>query len=60
MEVGMVDTEGMEGTGTEARRTLFTRLSTPSTTTCTRPTLLARRTSKLVSTTLTLHKRPNT
>merc|ERR1712198_215065 len=51
MEVGMVDTEGMEGTVTEARSTPFTRPSTPSTTTCTRPTLLARRTSKLVSTT---------
>merc|ERR1719295_1840105 len=46
MEVGMVDTEGMEGTVTEARSTPFTRPSTPSTTTCTRPTLLARRTSK--------------
>merc|ERR1712198_83126 len=51
MEVCMVDTEGMEGTVTEARSTPFTRPSTPSTTTCTRPTLLARRTSKLVSTT---------
>merc|ERR1712198_361111 len=51
MEVGMVDTEGMEGTVTEARSTPFTRPSTPSTTTCTRPTLLARGTSKLVSTT---------
>merc|ERR1719347_1875893 len=51
MEVGMVDTEGMEGTVTEARSTPFTRPSTPSTATCTRPTLLARRTSKLVSTT---------
>merc|ERR1719295_654403 len=51
MEVGMVDTEGMEGTVTEARSTPFIRPSTPSTTTCTRPTLLARRTSKLVSTT---------
>merc|ERR1719295_1575117 len=56
----MVDTEVMEGTVTEARSTPFTRPSTPSTTTCTRPTLLARRTSKLVSTTLTLHKRLNT
>merc|ERR1719423_359876 len=51
MEGGMVDTEVMEGTVTEARSTPFTRPSTPSMTTCTRPTLLARRISKLVSTT---------
>merc|ERR1719295_1086700 len=51
MEVGMVDTEGMEGTVTEERSTPFTRPSTPSTTTFTRPTHLARRTSKLASTT---------
>merc|ERR1711962_509414 len=51
MEVGMVDTEVMEGTVTEARSTPFTRPSTPSMTTCTRLTPLARGTSKLASTT---------
>merc|ERR1712226_1537289 len=48
MEVGMADTEG---TVTEARSTLCTKPSTPSTTTCTRPTPLARGTSRLASTT---------